>query len=768
MSQTITAPAPVSASQAVSFRVSFGYGFTIFVGAFLLFQVQLILGKYILPWFGGSPSTWTTCLLFFQMLLLAGYGYSHLLSTRLSPPAQPRFHIIFLAFSVAVVILGAILWRTPLLPGGSWKPASSEHPVIHILGLLLVASGLPYLLLSTTAPLLQHWYSQTHAGRSPYRFYALSNAGSLLGLLTYPFVFEPQLPLHAHAWIWFAAYLAFVGGAAFCAWDTRGKAFSAPHKEERADSSSAPTKTVQVLWFLLPTAASVMLLATTNLMCQQIAVVPLLWVLPLALYLLSFIICFDNPRWYRREIFHALLGAGLPLAALTLVTESSAPIIRQIWMLSLILFGCCMVCHGELVRLRPAPRYLTRFYLLVSAGGAAGGLFVALMAPNIFKGFWEFHIGLIACVVLGIVALVRDRNSWWFQPKPYVGVAILIGLFTTPELFARMTYLLDAPRVLYEYHYYQILGFLFLLLFISLFSSLRKPRRPRRFNTAQFASIVVVTALCVGLAYNIKMETIHGPRRDRNFYGVLTIHEADGVRSLFHGMILHGRQSLSNPKEPSGYFAPGSGIGELLSETLVCAPPCSRRIGIIGMGVGTLAAYGRPGDTVRFYEINPQVIDYSEGSHPYFTYLRDAAAKIEVVEGDGRLALERELATSGPQRFDVLVMDAFSGDAVPVHLLTREAFALYLEHLRGQSSVLAVHITNKMLDLAPIMVAQARENHLYLVRAHRRASNGSESDWVFFSRDPQVLSGLRSKASPLPERAVLWTDDYSNLFRVLR
>src|SRR5258708_39935812 len=281
MDQATIIPPPSPA--ATSSRISFTYGLTICVGAFLLFQVQLIVGKYILPWFGGTPGTWTTCMLFFQVLLLAGYGYSHLLSGRLSPRAQTKSHIIFLLLSVAVALAGTIFWKTPLLPGSSWKPASSENPILHILGLLLVAAGLPYLLLCTTAPLLQHWYSQSHAGRSPYRFYALSNTGSLLGLLTYPFVFEPELSLHAQAWMWFAAYLVFVVGAILCGWDSRRKMVSAAHTEELAQPEVVPTKTVQVLWFLLPAAASLMLLATTNLMCQQIAVVPLLWVLPLAL-----------------------------------------------------------------------------------------------------------------------------------------------------------------------------------------------------------------------------------------------------------------------------------------------------------------------------------------------------------------------------------------------------------------------------------------------------------------------------------------------------
>jgi hypothetical protein len=410
------------------------YGFAIFCGAFLLFQVQLILGKYALPWFGGAPAVWTTCMLFFQLLLLGGYFYSHALS-RLSLRRQSMVHVSLLGISVGLLALGCFFWKTPLLPGSSWRPSPGDSPVLGILSLLTIAVGLPYLCLSTTGPLLQNWFARAHAAESPYRLYALSNAGSLLGLITYPFVFEPNLRLHTQAWLWAAGYIAFSAACIACARKIRLGTAHLPAVFAPEADAAQPTNFSQALWFLLPACASVMLLATTNLLCQEVAVVPFLWVLPLSLYLLSFIVCFDNPKWYRRGLFQILMAVCLPTAILALLGEVNAPVGRQVLMLGLVLFGCCMVCHGELVRLKPQPALLTRFYLLVSAGGAAGGIFVVLIAPQIFTGFWEFHFGLIACVIVAILALIRDPESWWHRAQPYLGMTILLGLALVPILF---------------------------------------------------------------------------------------------------------------------------------------------------------------------------------------------------------------------------------------------------------------------------------------------------------------------------------------------
>ncbi len=769
IAESVAVPLPAS-------RVRFRYGLTIFCGAFLLFQVQLLLGKYILPWFGGTPAVWTTCMLFFQLLLLAGYVYAHLLSTKLSARGQTAVHITVLGLSASLIALGALVWKTPLLPGPSWRPDSSDFPVTHILRLLLVAVGLPYLCLSATGPLLQSWFGRAHPGKSPYRLYALSNVGSLLGLATYPFVVEPGFRLHTQAWLWSAAYMVFFAGFIACAKDMKAPAILVSAVAE-PEPVALPSGGVQLLWFLLPAMASLMLLATTNLMCQEVAVVPFLWVLPLGLYLLSFIICFDDLKWYRRGIFQVLLGASLPMALVVLLAVDTAPIVRQIWMLSLVLFACCMVCHGELVRLKPHPQYLTRFYLLISAGGAAGGIFVALIAPRIFTGFWEFHCGLVGCVLLALAAIARDRQSWWYWNKPYMSSAILLGLVLALEFVSRYAGLAMIPVTMYRWHYYPVLTVLAVWVgFITLRSGNRPPKY-RRLNSAQFVSIAIAAVLCVALYEQVQFDKYLAIRRDRNFYAALMLKKRGlGLSSieLRHGQTTHGFQIYNQPKEPTAYFSRSSGVGLLLDGQAPCLPPCSRRYGFIGLGVGTLAAYPHPGDMVWFYELNPQVIDYSFGAHPYFTFVKDSPAKIVVVPGDARLSLEREFRESGSQNFDVLVIDAFSSDAIPVHLLTQEALQIYLENLRGPDSVLAFHISNKMLDLSPVVAALAAHNHLAAVRLHKGHSPdlGERSDWILLSRNPSALAFEafhdHLDSMPAADPKLVWTDDYSDLFAVLR
>jgi hypothetical protein len=750
------------------------YAVTIFCGAFLLFQVQLVLGKYILPWFGGTPAVWTTCMLFFQLLLLGGYLYSHLVS-KLEQRQQAVVQAALLILSVVAIGTGTLLWKTPLLPGTLWWPSGDGSPILAILGLLSVAVGLPYLCLSTNGPLLQHWFARAHPGQSPYRLYALSNLGSLLGLVTYPVLFEPEFRLHVQAWMWAAVYVVFVVGFFVCARDIWGipnpaRALADP---EPADQ---PAADAPLLWFLLPALASVMLLATTNLLCQEVAVVPFLWVLPLGIYLLSFIICFDNPKWYRREIWQLLMAAGLPLSLLALIGVASIAI--DILLLSLVLLGCCMVCHGELVRLKPPPASLTRFYLLVASGGAAGGIFVALIAPYAFTGFWEFHLGLIGCAGVAIFALSRDHKSWWYFPKSYLASVIVLGLVLTPELVSRYTTLTIVSQVLfrYKYYYYSPLAIVALIAGWMVLSDRNREPVFRRVNAAQFATVAALLVFAAALAGQVRLDANRAIHRDRNFYGSLMIKRGNEPNSLAlrHGQITHGYQGGLEPKEPTMYFSRLSGIGRLLQLETACSQPCPRRFGILGLGVGTLAAYGRGNDTVRFYEINPQVIAYSQGPHPYFTFLRDSSASIEIVDGDGRLSLERELRENGSQNYDVLVVDAFSSDSIPVHLLTQEAIELYLKHLRGPDSVLAFHISNRALDLRPILSTLAAHNHLAAIRLHKTRSRdvGELSDWVLLARDPSVLANDRFwdllAPMPPPDEGSLWTDDYTNLFRVVR
>ncbi|HEX2099328.1 MAG TPA: hypothetical protein VHF69_01625, partial [Candidatus Synoicihabitans sp.] len=395
------------------------YAITVFTGAFLLFQVQPLIGKFILPWFGGSPGVWTACLLFFQTLLLGGYAYAHVLTSKFAPTRQAVIHLGLLVVALAFV---------PIAPAEAWKPGPAEDPTGRILLLLAATIGLPYFVLSATGPLLQRWFSQTHAGVSPYRLYALSNVGSLLALLSYPFLVEPWLTRHQQAWLWSAGLILFVGVCGSCAWRLRrlaraGRVAAATVETARAER---PTPAAQALWITLPAVASILLLAVTNKLCQDVAVIPFLWILPLALYLISFILCFDHPRWYRRGLFATLVTLAIGVVCYLLFEGNGAPLEQQVIGYLVLLFTACMLCHGELYRLKPAPAYLTRYFLAIAAGGAAGGLFVGLAAPYLFSQYWELHVGLWSLAyVMGLVALLFQVRA--FVYGPLLGLA-LIGL----------------------------------------------------------------------------------------------------------------------------------------------------------------------------------------------------------------------------------------------------------------------------------------------------------------------------------------------------
>jgi len=403
---------------------------------------------------------------------------------------------------------------------------------------------------------------------------------------------------------------------------------------------------------------------------------------------------------------------------------------------------------------------------------------VAVVSPWIFRGYTEFQVGLVTSTVLLMVVLARDRLSWWYGPKSTVfGCLILLGLMPMPLLFVRLLELPKLESAMSRFHYYPVLAIVAILCLLVILRALRE-NSPRQLpiNLAQLASAAVLIALAATLY--LQAWYPNNIRRDRNFYGVLTVEHgfSQGLDyyMLWHGRTLHGAQFPQYPKTPTAYFGTSSGIGLFLTAQPPCIPPCSRTLGIVGMGVGTLAAYGQPGDTIRFYEINPQVLAYSQGNSPYFTFLRDSAAKTEIVLGDARLSLERELKVEGPQKFDLLVLDAFNGDAPPVHLLTDEAFQLYLDHLRGPDSVLAFNISNRNLDLAPVVLALAKRHKVYIIRLWKPQGPqmGDKTDWLLLSRNLKVLTipAFADHVARMPSatEALLWTDDYSNLFRVLR
>lgn len=745
--------------------------------------MQLLLAKSILPWFGGAASVWTTCMLFFQTLLLIGYSYSHWLVQRPRLAAQGRIHLLALGIAAIALLLTGLAWGIPLLADGSWKPRPDSAPVWHILILLCVTVGLPYLVLSATGPLLQAWFSAREPGRSPYRLYALSNLGSLLGLLTYPFLIEVFVPLRGQALIWSIGYALFTAGMGWSAWRMArtGNNMSASNVGSTDDAAPRPGRREYLLWFALPACASVLLLAITNQMSQEIAVNPFLWVLPLCLYLASFILCFDSERWYWREVYLFLLIPALALATLVLVGDVRAPVLAQIGILSVALFIVCMVCHGELVRLKPAPRYLTAFYLTLTAGGAAGGMFVGLLAPALFTGFFELPIALWLTAALLFGVLRRDSGSPLHRLSAaaayaVLATALLLAVFVFGDDPSDWIEFLPDPIQAIPLLALSVVSVTLLLAAVAGWMYWHRPTHPTTAWPVWMASLLVFGIVQIGVA--------HAPLADaaltaRNFYGVVQLLEQAEIDTdvtvlkLRHGRILHGLQVMDEARrhEPFAYYHRRSGIGLALLHH-----PRRRRaeplhIGVIGLGSGMLAAYGRAGDRLRFYEINPHVIRLAASPEAPFTYVRDSAAKTDVVTGDARLALEAELLRSGPQGFDVLAVDAFSSDSIPVHLLTHEALTLYFKHL-GPQGILALHVSNRYLDLVPVVARLARELDVdyRVIEADERGREWSAT-WVLLARARDVLAtpaiaGAAVTQQPLP--APLWRDDFSNLFQALR
>jgi len=679
---------------------------TVFLSAFLLFQIQPLIAKMILPWFGGSSSVWSTCMVFFQLELLLGYAYVHWLHVKLPGRKQIVVHAVLLLASLAML---------PVAANPMWRTAAQSYPVLSVLAVLAMAVGAPYLMLSTTGPLMQAWYVRTlplaTTSAHPYRLYALSNFASMLALISYPVVVEPVLPVGPQSVMWSAAYALFVLSClatARLAW----KHMEPPYPGAAAATTSAPVAPVTpaptwrdaLVWTGLAAAASTLLLALTRHMTQDVAPVPFLWVLPLTIYLLSFILCFDAPRYYVRPLFLAALP--LALLAMDAVLDGGQSVMAMVALISASLFVFCMVCHGELVRRRPDVRHLTLFYLMLSVGGALGGVLVGLVAPAVFTAYFELPIGLFLCAALVVVVVWRET-----------------GLRTRGTLWRGLLLLALA-------------GYGWRLADLSL-------------------------------------EYVQGYRTVvRNFYSQLRVSESDvegmGLRRMMrHGKVTHGEQYMEPARRamPTAYYCEKSGIGRALRSLQSQGP---LNIGVVGLGAGTLAAYGRAGDNLRFYEINDQVLDLARSE---FTYLGDSKADITHVLGDGRLMLEKDVQ----QPFDLLAMDAFSGDSIPTHLLTMEAMRMYFRHLT-LNGVLAVHITNRYLDLQPVIAAAAQRLDKVAMLVDLDPDDADEycrhSTWVLLmSRERLVsLPQLAKDAILLNPRAGFkaWSDDFSNLYSILK
>ncbi len=682
------------------------YALTIFVSAFLLFLIQPVIAKQILPWFGGSAAVWTTCLVFFQCALLAGYFYSDFTTRRLTAKRQAMLHIALIV--IALVLL-------PIIPDAAWKPQGDEQPSLRILLLLTATIGLPYFLLSTTSPLVQAWFARSFPDASPYRLFALSNLASMLALIGYPFVFEPWISTRQQAIGWSIGFGVFAILVAALAWYAMHGATAATARtvDVSADmepieaAPTAPTAKEKLIWISLSGLGSMLLLAVSNHLTQNISSIPLLWVVPLVLYLITFILCFDAKEgkggWYQRTLFIPMLGAAIIAMSWTLADKEMHFMLY--WQIGLFLAGlfiACMFCHGELVARKPHPAHLTTFYLMVSIGGAVGSLLVGVAAPLLLPAYFELEFAI------ALLAMLATFLLWKKFHIGFVAIGLMISVFATGAAV---------------------------------------------YTIKQFREDVVVMT--------------------RNFYGTLRVKQYNPPdveyrkRSLVHGAILHGDQYMDLPYSRSAttYYKTKSGIGRILLLKEKLNPDAPRKVGVIGLGTGTLAVYGNKGDTFRFYDINPEVVTIAQRD---FTYLKDTAAKVEISLGDARLNLEREPI----QQFDVLAIDAFSSDSIPVHLITLEAVAIYEKHMKPDG-VIAFHVSNRFLDLKPVVQMIAEKRGLEVAWVRDMYEDGSTtSDWILLTKaknlllKPEILDG--TYIIPPEPGWRLWTDDFNNLLQVMK
>lgn len=692
----------------------------VLAGAALVFQIQPIVGKLLLPTFGGGASVWITCMFFFQGMLLAGYGYTHIL-TSLHPRRQAVVHAVLLVISLLFL---------PVSTAAEGMDTAVANPGWLILLVLLGAIGMPFVMLASTAPLIQRWSSLTRPSRAPWRLYALSNAGALAALLTYPFLVEPHMALRAQTLTWSAGYLTFlVASLTACRmlWVRQETAGRAAAPSEPAEPGERLTPGAAALGVALAACGVVLLLAVTNQITQNIAPVPFLWILPLVVYLLTWIVCFSGERWYDRPVWGSLLIVSGSTLIILDFFGTAFPVVPAVTAWLLVLFCLCMVCHGELYRLRPEPRQLSLYYLLIAFGGAAGGALVSLVAPAVFVRYWE---GLAAAYALylafGILVLRRGRGK---------------GGEGLPRVSPRQAAV---------------------------------DRWSRRLFAGGWATGVLVFPAIVAVLDALRPE--YDVAGVRNFYGVLNVRDitddADPARRvLIDGTTIHGFQLLDEDRrmQPTSYYGRRTGIGLVMDN--IERSDEGLHVGVVGLGTGTLAAWGRPGDVFRFYELNPAVLDLARA---HFSFLRDSPATVEVVLGDGRISLERELERIGSRNYDVLVLDAFSSGAIPVHLLTREAVAVYLAHL-ASDGILAFHVTNSYLDLSPVIanLASSFDKRALLVTTVVDTGVSSRSGWVLLVEGewlPGVETPQNVVPSPLPppDTERVWTDDYSDLLSTLR
>jgi hypothetical protein len=688
--------------------------FTIFVFAatmglagFLLFQVQPVMAKYILPWFGGSATTWIVCMLFFQVALLLGYAYAYGVTSRFSVTTQAR---------VQIALLFLVLFLLPITPADSSKPLDSTNPIGRIIFLLTVNAGVPYVALATTSPLLQRWLARIEPDIRVSRLFAVSNFGSFLGLLTYPFVFERLISSVEQTRLWSYAFFAYAILFSVCAAMTVGRAKEGAEEPVAAVAAGPADGTGSFLaWACYPALGSILLLATTNRITEWSAVVPFLWIAPLSVYLLTFVISFGHRKLYDRALYSIAFLALSTLTFCLAQPDSLGDLALQIGIQCAILFAGCMICHAETVRRQPEARRLPSFYLAIAVGGAIGGVIVALIAPLVFTDYWEH---LVVIVAIGAVAYQlnlrtgAESRSW---ARPAVHAAS--GLFAIGLVFA-------------------------------LYGEAEKGR-----NVVE---------------------------RVRNFYGVVKIvkTEDDDPAQVYLAMEQAGIEQGSQFLVPERRNVLTCAYNKLSGLSRALAYHRKRRdgtggalrIGIIGLGAGMIAAYGKPGDYVRYYELNPAVADLA---NRHFTFLKDSEARIDVLLGDGRILLERESRGGQSQHFDILIIDAFRGASPPMHLLTQEAFEVYLRHLEPDG-ILAINSEFDIFEMAPLHRGLAAQVGLGVHWTRTPADDDCDdpADWVLYTRDqtfwavPEVKTSIAAWSDGSTSQ-LLWTDSNSSLMSIL-
>jgi len=718
------------------------FGGTLFLSAALLFMVEPAFAKMVLPYLGGSPAVWNTCVVFFQAAMLAGYAYAHLLSRRLPIRAQVLIHLT-LALAVSLLLPIAI-------PAG-WAPPVDSSPVPSLLWLLLVAVGGPFFVVSSTAPLLQHWFSQTRdrSASDPYFLYAASNLGSITALLAYPSIVEPMWSLTQQRLAWTGAYGAFVAAMAACAVVALRYRRTEPQETAIGDATDdlaagSVSWRRRLRWLALAFVPSSLMLGVTTFISTDVAAVPLLWVVPLTLYLLSFVVAFSSKPLINQRVAAATAVITIPIVVLTTVAGLSVAVPGLILLHLTGFFSFALLLHRQLADDRPHPRTLTTFYLWISLGGLLGGVFNTLVAPVVFTGVAEYPLMLLA------ICMLRPSSPQDAAPRSYrdVLIPLLLGGVLTAIMVAVKA---------------DLIGTVPIAIGLGLLGALYRAAINTRFRLTTGVALMLLASLIFGPSGG---DVLHA---ERTFFGVMRVRRDDGAmrrHTLFHGNTLHGEQALDPARrhEPLSYYHHGGPIGQVmatLSDRLQAG-----QIGVVGLGAGSLAAYARPGQQWTFYEIDPAV-ERIAGSPEYFTYLSDCGESCRVVLGDARLSLAR-----APERFDLLILDAFSSDAIPVHLMTREALQIYFDRL-SPTGVVAFHISNRHLDLRPILGALAADMKLEAITQFDGRQDKQRgylpSTWMVMARQRGALDQLKADprwAAPTvgPE---VWTDDFSNVFKAL-